>query len=103
MTPASVVAIIDHQLRHAIASRRLIQFTYASVSRVAEPHDYGELNDTAKLLVYQLRSSPPARGWRLLEVAKIQHLVVLERTFAGSRIQAGQQHHHWDTVFARVE
>lgn len=103
MAGAKVVAIIDHQLRHAIANHRLIQFTYGSVSRVAEPHDYGELNDTLKLLVYQLRSPPPARGWRLLDVDKIQNLVVLERTFAGSRRQADQRHHHWDTWFARVE
>jgi WYL domain len=98
-----VVLFIDHQLRTAIAGRRLIRFTYMKVSRVAEPHDYGIQNGALRLLVYQLRAKPFSRGWRMLDVAKIQSLVVLDQTFAGSRGAAYRTHLKWDRVFARVE
>jgi hypothetical protein len=98
-----VVSLIDHQLRTAIARRRLLQFTYRSVTRVAEPHDYGVQRGARRLLIYQIRSTPFSRGWRLLDVDKIENLVVLERTFAGTRRQADQDHYRWDEVFARVE
>jgi hypothetical protein len=98
-----VVLLIDHQLRTAIAGRRLIRFTYMKVSRVAEPHDYGIHNGALRLLVYQLRAKPFSRGWRMLDVAKIQSLVLLDQTFAGSRGAAYRTHLKWDRVFARVE
>ena len=98
-----VVSLIDHQLRTAIAGRRLLQFTYRSMTRVAEPHDYGVQRGTRRLLVYQIRSTPFSRGWRLLDVDKIDSLVVLERTFAGTRREAHQRHYDWNEVLARVE
>jgi hypothetical protein len=39
----------------------------------------------------------------MLDVAQIEQLTVLEKQFAGSRRDAHTHHHHWDTVFARVE
>jgi len=100
---ALVVPLIDQQLKFAIAKKRLIEFEYSSVVRVAEPHDYGIQQGVIRLFVYQLRSTPFARGWRLLDVAKIDHLVVLEQTFDGSRRESSQSHHHWAALFARVE
>jgi hypothetical protein len=98
-----VVSIVDHQLKQAIGQQRLIRFTYGSVSRVAEPHDYGVQNGELKLLVYQVRSMPFSKGWRLLDVTKISQLVVLDEVFAGSRGNPQQHHFHWDVLFARVE
>ena len=94
----------DAELRFAIAHKRLLECTYDTRSRTAEPHDYGLLNGVAKLLVYQIRGGrSPVPGWRLLEVSKIEQLLVLEKTFRGSRKQAHQHHYEWDTLFARVE
>ena len=98
-----VVSIADRQIRAAIAGRRLIRFTYGSASRVAEPHDYGVQHGATRLLVYQLRSMPFSRGWRMLDVSKISGLVVLEETFAGSRRASHSHHFEWDALFARVE
>ena len=98
-----VVLLVDHQLRNAIANKRLIQFAYFSSTRVAEPHDYGVQNGIVRLLVYQLRATPFSRGWRLLDVFKIRQLVVLDKTFAGSRRQDHRLHYKWDTLFARVD
>lgn len=94
----------DTSLRFAIANKRLVCFLYNSKWRVAEPHDYGVKNGVAKLLVYQVRgeSSSTARGWKLLEMSKIDQLTVLSDTFRGTRERPHQHHMRWDELFARV-
>jgi predicted DNA-binding transcriptional regulator YafY len=87
---------VDAQLRFAITHKRLLDLRYNGRSRVVEPHDYGVKNGTIKLLAFQ-------RGeWRWFDVAKIESLAVLERTFAGGRATPHQQHHSWDELYARV-
>jgi hypothetical protein len=99
----------DEQLRFAIARRRLIQLKYNGRTRIAEPHDYGVKNATRKLLVYQIRAAgaatqdrKPERGWRLLDVSKIEECSVLDQTFGGSRGHSSQRHIVWDELFVRV-
>jgi hypothetical protein len=98
---------LDRQIRFAIAKKRLIQFTYESVVRVAEPHDYGLRDGAPKLLAYQRqkaqRKDHRVRGWRSLDIAKIHDCSVLEDSFSGTRETADQQHHHWDVLYARVD
>jgi hypothetical protein len=105
--PPSREHTLDSQLRFAIANKRLIRFTYESVVRVAEPHDYGRRDGADKVLAYQRqkawRKDEHVRGWRWLEVSKIQDCIVLEDSFSGTRETADQQHHHWDVVYARVD
>jgi hypothetical protein len=101
-------APLPAKLRFAIANKRLIGFAYNARLRVAEPHDFGAMNGTAKVLVYQLHvdgatSGSKTEGWRLLDVAKIGVCRVLEQTFAGSRGDSHERHMRWDAVFARVE
>lgn len=99
------VGPIDLQIRFAIAHKRLIEVRYDGRLRVAEPHDYGLKNGSAKVLVYQLRASGgtgPAHGWRLLDVGKISLCAVSDASFEGSRGDDAQQHFTWDEVFARV-
>ena len=95
---------IDRQLKLAITEHHLIQFRYASTIRIAEPHDYGLLQGAPRLLVYQLRDERPGPpGWRLLDVARIEGLVMLPRTFNGSRGAMHRNHYRWDELFARVD
>ena len=98
---------LDSQLRFAIANKRLIQFTYDSALRVAEPHDYGVRDGTPRLLAYQRqkagRKDPRVRGWRWLDISRIETCTVLDESFAGTRETAGQQHHRWDILYARVD
>jgi hypothetical protein len=98
---------LDARLRFAIANRRLIEFKYEGALRVAEPHDYGLRDGSVKVLVYQRKKSGrqnnDVRGWRSLEVSKIEGCVVLEDTFRGTRAHAAQQHHRWDVLYARVD
>jgi hypothetical protein len=98
---------LDSQLRFAIANKRLIRFTYDFVVRIAEPHDYGLRDGMPKLLAYQRqkggRRDHHVRGWRWLDIAKIQDCIVLEDPFRGTRETADQQHHQWDELYARVD
>ena len=105
--PHSHQPTLDSQLRFAIANKRLIRFTYDSAVRVAEPHDYGLRDGVDKVLAYQRqkagRKDDRVRGWRWLDIPKIQDCIVLEDVFSGTREAADQQHHHWDVLYARVD
>jgi WYL domain-containing protein len=105
--PPSRDYTLDSQLRFAIANKRLIRFTYESVVRIAEPHDYGVRDGAARLLAFQRqkagRKHHHVRGWRLLDISRIEDCIVLEESFRGTRANAGQQHYHWDVLYARVE
>jgi hypothetical protein len=43
-----------------------------------------------------------SKGWRLLDVAKIESLRILDAQFQGSRGDVRQHHHTWDAVYERV-
>ena len=105
--PPSREQTLDSQIRFAIANKRLIRFTYESVVRIAEPHDYGVREGVPKLLAFQRqkggRKDHHVRGWRWIETSKIQDCTVLEDLFGGTRERAGQHHHHWDVLYARVD
>ena len=94
----------DASLRFAIANKRLILFLYNTKWRVAEPHDYGVKAGAPKLLVYQVRgeSTTVVRGWKLLDVAKMHQLAILDESFRGTRVKPEQHHMRWDEVFERV-
>ena len=94
-----VTSPIGARIRQAIAQKRLIEVAYKAGRRIAEPHDYGRIAGTDRLLIFQLR---PARGWRMLDVPKIESLTILDGTFAGSRGNPRQGHHSWDEIYARV-
>jgi hypothetical protein len=101
-----VTSSIDARIRRAIAQKRLIEIGYNDRVRLVEPHDYGAINGLERLLVYQLRSqgelARDSRGWRMMDVSKIQSLTVLDGTFPGSRGD-GPNHYAWDALYARVE
>jgi hypothetical protein len=100
-------APLPAKIRFAIAHKRLIGFAYGGRLRIAEPHDFGAMGGTSKVLVYQLHADgatgTAAQGWRLLEVGKIGVCKVLAETFPGSRGDSHDRHMQWDAVFARVE
>ncbi len=97
--------LLEERIRRAIAEKRLLDLRYKGATRLAEPHDYGVINGTGRLLIFQLRgpdSGKGAVGWRLLDVVKIESCVVTDQTFAGSRGDSHQQHYQWETLYARV-
>ena len=96
---------LDESIRRAIGEKRLLEIRYKRSIRLAEPHDYGIIAGTRRLLIFQLQgpdSGKGAVGWRLLDIVKIESCIVTDRTFAGSRGHSHQQHHQWETWYARV-
>ncbi len=96
---------LHQQLCSAIETKRLIQFTYQALRRIAEPHDYGIINGTSQLLVYQVAGKSRSRklpDWRLIKVAEIAEFRILEERFPGGRAVPSGKHKQWDCLFARV-
>ena len=104
MTPSPS---LDSRIRFAIQHKRLLRLAYLGKTRVVEPHDYGVLNAAPKLFVYQLyevaATGKGSRGWRMLELAKIESCDVLDETFPGTRAQPHQRHNRWDVIYARSD
>ena len=97
--------LIHQQLCSAIKRKRLIEFIYQNLRRVAEPHDYGILNGTEHLLVYQVAGqsrSMKLPDWRLVRITEIKQLKVLDKEFSGGRPVPSSKHKKWDQLFIRV-
>ena len=97
--------LIDSLLRTAITQRRQIRFWYDGKERIAEPHDYGIQNGRPRLLAYQIAgqsNSGRLPAWRLVDVASMTRLEILDRTFPGGRPASGRRH-KWDQLFIRVD
>ena len=95
----------DRLIRTAIAQTRMIQFQLDGLLRIAEPHDYGIMNGTLRLLVYQVggRSrSGRLPDWRLVTLEHASGFELLEKAFAGPRPQGSRKHQNWDRLFASV-
>lgn len=96
---------LHDQLLSAIERRRLIRFEYHELPRVAEPHDYGIINGVEQLLVYQVGGESRSKklpDWRLVRVAEIKQLRILDKRFPGGRPVPSGKHKKWDPIFARV-
>lgn len=103
--PHSLVQSSAHDLLvFAIKNKRLIMFQYQGCQRTAEPHDYGIVEGTRKLLIYQIRgeSKTKSKGWKLIKENEIRQLQVLEETFPGGRAVPTGKHKKWDQLFIRV-
>ncbi len=96
---------VDQLLRTAIAERRLIAFVLDERPRLAEPHDYGLIDNELRLFFYQIggesRSGQPL-GWRWAVLSKLSELQMLQDRFAGTRVAPSGRHVQWDTLFATV-
>lgn len=101
MQPPEPVPLISE----AIEQKRLVRVIYHGKVRIVEPHDYGILNGSGKLLGYQLAgsSSRSLPNWILMKVGEITEISLLEETFPGGRPTASGNHIRWDQLFVRVE
>jgi hypothetical protein len=96
---------IEQALCEAIRDKRIISFTLDGHDRIAEPHDYGVIDDRRRLFFFQLggssRSGRPS-GWRWAELAKIGDLRLLDARFSGPRPIPSRRHQRWDRIIASV-
>jgi hypothetical protein len=95
----------DRLIRTAIAQLRLIRFQLDGLLRIAEPHDYGIMNGTLRLFVFQVGGesrSGRLPDWRLVTVADASGFELLERTFSGPRPTGSRKRQPWEKLFASV-
>src|SRR5207253_7745938 len=94
--PPLGIAKSTHQLIWAsIEERHHIRFFYDGKERITEPHDYGIQNGRVRLLVYQFAgrsNSERLPAWRLVDIAGMSEIEVLETTFPGNRPAPSGQH-----------
>jgi hypothetical protein len=94
-------------IRNAIANKEVIEFTYHSYPRVAEPHVYGIKDGKRQILVYQIggsTSSGKIPDWRRINLGEISGLrVVKGQKFAAPRDSLSIEHGDWDTIIAAVK
>lgn len=97
---------MDREIRDAINERRLVDFTYHDLHRVAEPHVYGVHDGKFQLLTYQVAGDSSSGGlpnWRRVELSEVTALRALSQTFPGRRPNPSGKHSDFDEIIAVVE
>lgn len=99
---------MDAIVRQAITEKRLIQFTYQQLPRVAEPHVYGRKDGRVGLMTYQVggqSKSGAIPNWRRVYFDEISDMQILSEHFAGSRVHElkSGRHSDWDETFMVVD
>jgi hypothetical protein len=62
---ASPLDSLDERIRRAIAEKRLLEIRYKRAVRLVEPRDYGVIDGTERLLIFQLCGPDSGNGTQL--------------------------------------
>lgn len=95
---------MDALLRQAIQDKRVIEFTYNGLPRIAEPHIYGMKNGIMQILAYQIGGRSSNGGlpeWRRFELPAMRNLQLTAVSFPGAR-EYQARHSAWDLKFMIV-
>jgi len=83
----------------AIQQKRLIEFYYHGLYRIAKPHVLGIKDRVKQVLVYQIPGQSrlgKLPNWRRINLREISRLRILTETFAGSRPFPSGIHSSWN-------
>jgi hypothetical protein len=90
---------MENPILEAIANKRLIQFQYNNLLRIAEPHVYGVTNGVKQILGYQMggqSSNGNLPDWRRFDLTQIFQLTIISEPFPGRRLIPSGKHSSWD-------
>lgn len=96
----------DHEIREAIATKKLVEFRYHGHRRVVEPHLLGTHEDVKQLLGFQVGGSSKSGGlpeWRRFDVEEITGFTVLSDRFEGPRERNRFRDSDFDVIHAVVK
>jgi hypothetical protein len=96
---------VEQLILQAIATKKLIKFTYAGYSRVVEPHVLGVNAGITQVLGYQVGGSSSSGNipeWRRFDLSKIIDLQLTASSFSGRRPVPSGKHSSWDRQIAVV-
>lgn len=97
---------MDSTIITAINEKRLLEFSYDGLNRIAEPHVYGVKDGKYELLVYQIRGQSKSGGlpnWRRVELKKVANIQILDEIFPGRRPTPSGKHSSFDRIIAIVK
>jgi len=97
---------MEKLILEAIANKKMIEFHYKNLRRIAEPHVYGVTNGVKQVLVYQTGGHSSNGGlsdWRRFDLARMSQFAMLAQTFPGRRLIPSGRHSSWDARIAIVD
>jgi hypothetical protein len=95
---------MDELILIALASKKILTFTYHKLDRICEPHVFGIANGRKQLLCYQTGGRSSRGGipqWRRFDLGEIQSLVATAEAFDGKR-RVPHPFSIWDSVISVV-
>jgi hypothetical protein len=95
---------LDALIRQAIQNKRVIEFTYNGLPRIAEPHIYGSKDGVLQILAYQIGGRSSKGGlpeWRRFDLPAMRNLQLTTASFPGAR-EYQARHSAWDHKFMIV-
>ncbi|MBD2616304.1 WYL domain-containing protein [Nostoc punctiforme FACHB-252] len=101
----SLPDFITGLIKQAITQKRLIEFYYQGLHRIAEPHILGLKDEAIQVLVYQVRgksSSIKLPDWRRMNLDDMSRLQILDETFSPKPPSLYDCHSSWDEILAIV-
>ncbi|WP_082696179.1 WYL domain-containing protein [Aquitalea pelogenes] len=90
---------MEQLIKDAIATKKIIQFSYGGHCRVIEPHILGVSKGVVQVLGYQLDGSSASGAvpdWRRFDLSRISALQITAQTFPGPRPFPSGKHSSWD-------
>lgn len=96
---------MEQLILQAIASKKLIEFSYHGHARLVEPHVLGVCGGVTQLLGYQVggsSSSGSIPDWRRFDLPTILDLKLTSTSFPGRRPFPSGKHSAWDRKIAFV-
>lgn len=92
-------------IQQAIATKKLIEFTYGGHPRLVESHVLGINGGVTQVLGYQVGGSSSSGGipeWRRFDLPRISGLKITSQSFPGRRSFPSGKHSSWDHQIAVV-
>lgn len=96
---------MNQTIQQAIASKKLIEFTYSGHPRLIEPHVLGINAGVTQVLGYQAGGSSSSGGipeWCRFDLPRISGLKISAQSFPGQRPFPSGKHSSWDRQIAVV-
>ena len=90
----------------AINEKKIVEFYYHDLHRIAEPHIYGALNGVESILFFQIDGASKSGDlpqWRRMNVNEISNFTVSSNIFTGPRPFPSGKHSSFDIKYAIVK
>jgi hypothetical protein len=102
----SMSASTRELIKQAMNQKRLIEFYYQELHRIAEPHIIGLNNELVQVLVYQISgksNSMKLPDWRRMNLDDMSCVQILDETFFNKPLSPSNSHSSWDEILFTLD